>query len=137
MVRAAGEGFRALASQGVAVQPRALKMIFTIVPPVIAVLYWQGQLRGTLGTVALAPHSRITKDTELPVLYRDVQKMVVRNGSDPAPGQAADPGSIVMPRDVKQQKGPTGSRKWWILPLLSFASAVSWPPGHTARPVRK
>jgi hypothetical protein len=60
----------------VAVQPRALKMIFTIVPPVIAVLYWQEQLRGTLGTVALAPHSRMTKDTELPVLYRDVQKMV-------------------------------------------------------------
>ena len=76
MVRAAGEGFRALASEGVAVQPRALKMIFTIVPRVIAVRYWQGQLRGTMGTVALAPHSRMTKDTELPVLYRDVQKMV-------------------------------------------------------------
>jgi 2-dehydropantoate 2-reductase len=76
MIRAAGEGFRALASQGVAVQPRALKMIFTTVPRVIAVRYWQGQLRGTLGTVALAPHSRMTKDTELPVLYRDVQKMV-------------------------------------------------------------
>ena len=83
MIRSAGEGFRALASQGVAVQPRALKMIFTIVPPVIAVLYWQGQLRGTLGTVALAPHSRMTKDTELPVLYRDVQKMVA--GMAPTP----------------------------------------------------
>jgi len=83
MVRAAGEGFRALASQGVAVQPRALKMIFTIVPPVIAILYWQGQLRGTLGTVALAPHSRMTKDTELPVLYRDVQKMVAGMAATP------------------------------------------------------
>ena len=83
MVRAAGEGFRALASQGVAVQPRALKMIFTIVPPVIAVLYWQGQLRGTLGTVALAPHSRMTKDTELPILYRDVQKMVAGMAATP------------------------------------------------------
>ena len=83
MIRAAGEGFRALASQGVAVQPRALKMIFTIVPPVIAVLYWQGQLRGTLGTVALAPHSRMTKDTELPVLYRDVQKMVAGMAATP------------------------------------------------------
>jgi len=83
MIRAAGEGFRALASQGVAVQPRALKMIFTTVPRVIAVRYWQGQLRGTLGTVALAPHSRMTKDTELPVLYRDVQKMVA--GMAPTP----------------------------------------------------
>jgi len=83
MVRAAGEGFRALASQEVAVQPRALKMIFTIVPRVIAVRYWQGQLRGTLGTVALAPHSRMTKDTELPVLYRDVQKMVAGMAATP------------------------------------------------------
>jgi len=83
MVSAAGEGFRALASQRVAVQPRPLKMIFTIVPRMIAVRYWQGQLRGTLGTVALAPHSRISKDTELPVLYRDVQKMVA--GMVPTP----------------------------------------------------
>jgi 2-dehydropantoate 2-reductase len=83
MIRAAGEGFRALASQGVAVQPRALKMIFTVVPRVFAVRYWQRQLRGPLGTVALAPHSRMTKDTELPVLYHDVQKMVA--GMVPTP----------------------------------------------------
>jgi hypothetical protein len=83
MIRAAGEGFRALASQGVAVQSRALKMIFTIVPRVIAIWYWQGQLRGTLGTVALAPHSGMTKNTELPILYRDVQKMVA--GMAPTP----------------------------------------------------
>jgi 2-dehydropantoate 2-reductase len=83
MIRAAGEGFRALASQGVAVQPRPLKMIFTVVPRVFAVRYWQGQLRGTVGTVALAPHSRMTKDTELPVLYGDVQKMVA--GRVPTP----------------------------------------------------
>jgi 2-dehydropantoate 2-reductase len=83
MIRAAGEGFRALASQGVAVQPRPLKVIFTVVPRVFAVRYWQGQLRGTVGTVSLAPHSRMTKDTELPVLYRDVQKML--DGTIPTP----------------------------------------------------
>jgi 2-dehydropantoate 2-reductase len=76
MISSAGEGFRALTRKGVAVQPRPLRMIFTVVPRVLAVRYWQGQLRGTVGTVALAPHSRITKDTELPVLYRDVQKVV-------------------------------------------------------------
>jgi 2-dehydropantoate 2-reductase len=83
MIRSAGEGFRALTSKGVAVQPRPLRMIFTIVPPMLAVRYWQGQLRGTVGTVALAPHSRMTEDTELPVLYRDVQKMV--EGTVPTP----------------------------------------------------
>lgn len=36
-----------------------------------------------MGTVALAPHSRITKDTELPVLYRDVQKMVAGMAATP------------------------------------------------------
>ncbi len=83
MIRAAGEGFRALTSQGVAVQPRPLKMIFTVVPRVFAVRYWQRQLRGTVGTVALAPHARMTKDTELPVLYGDVQKMI--QGTVPTP----------------------------------------------------
>jgi 2-dehydropantoate 2-reductase len=83
MIRAAGEGFRALSSQGVAVQPRPLKMIFTVVPQMLAVPYWQNQLRGTLGTVALAPHSKVSQDTELPVLYRDVQKMI--EGKVPTP----------------------------------------------------
>ena len=83
MIRSAGEGFRALTSKGVAVQPRPLRMIFTVVPRVFAVRYWQGQLRGTVGTVALAPHSKMTKDTELPVLYRDVQKLV--GGTVPTP----------------------------------------------------
>jgi 2-dehydropantoate 2-reductase len=83
MISSAGEGFRALTSQGVAVQPRPPKMICTMVPRVFAVRYWQRQLRGTVGTVALAPHSRMTKDTELPVLYRDVQKMVA--GMVPTP----------------------------------------------------
>ena len=83
MIRSAGEGFRALTSKGVAVQPRPLRMIFTVVPRMFAVRYWQGQLRGTVGTVALAPHSKMTKDTELPVLYRDVQKLV--GGTVPTP----------------------------------------------------
>jgi len=26
-----------------------------------------------------------------------------------------------MPRDVKQQKGSTGSRKWWILSVLCIS----------------
>jgi 2-dehydropantoate 2-reductase len=83
MITAVGEGFRALAKQGVEVQPRPLKTIFTRVPRVFAIRYWQGQLRGPVGTVSLAPHSRATKDTELPVLYRDVQKML--DGTSPAP----------------------------------------------------
>jgi hypothetical protein len=36
-----------------------------------------------VGTVALAPHSKVSEDTELPVLYRDVQKMI--KGTAPTP----------------------------------------------------
>lgn len=83
MIRSVGEGFRALASQGVTVTPRPLKMIFTVVPGVFAVRYWQGQLRGTVGTVALAPHLRVSRDTEMVTIYRDVQKMI--DGTVPTP----------------------------------------------------
>jgi 2-dehydropantoate 2-reductase len=83
MIKAVGEGFRALTSKKVAVAPLPLKVIFTVVPRVFAVRYWQGQLRGPVGTVAIAPHSRATKGTELPALYRDVQKMVA--GTVPTP----------------------------------------------------
>jgi 2-dehydropantoate 2-reductase len=67
----------------VTVTPRPLKMIFTVVPGIFAVRYWQGQLRGTVGTVALAPHLRVSKDTELAAIYRDVQKMI--DGTVPTP----------------------------------------------------
>lgn len=83
MIASVGEGFRALASKGVAVQPRPLKMIFTVVPGMFAVRYWQGQLRGAVGTISLAPHLRTTKDTELAVLSLDVQKLVA--GAVPTP----------------------------------------------------
>src|ERR1700677_163433 len=83
MITSVGEGFRALASKGVAVQPRPLRMIFTVVPGMFAVRHWQGQLRGAVGMVSLAPHLRTTKDTELAVLSLDVQKLVA--GTVPTP----------------------------------------------------
>lgn len=83
MIRSVGEGFRALGRQHVTVTPLPLKVIFTMVPRMFAVHYWQGQLRGPVGTVTMAPHSSATKNTELPALYRDVQKMIA--GPVPTP----------------------------------------------------
>ncbi len=83
MIRSVGEGFHALTSKKVVVSPLPLRVIFTIVPRAFAIRYWQGQLRGAVGTVALAPHFRTTKDTELAAIYRDVQKMVA--GTVPTP----------------------------------------------------
>lgn len=76
MVRAVGEGFRSLASKDVAVLPRGLRVIFTIVPPVVSVPYWQRQLRGPVGVIALAPHVRASQHTELPALCADVRALL-------------------------------------------------------------
>jgi hypothetical protein len=83
MVQAVGEGFRALTRQGVTVTPRPLRIIFTIVPRFIAVRYWQGQLRGPLGTLGIAPHVRASRDTELPLMIAEVRQLVADHGPTP------------------------------------------------------
>jgi 2-dehydropantoate 2-reductase len=83
LVAAIGEGFRALARRGVTVTPTPLRVIFTLVPRFIAVRYWQGQLRGPVGTVAIAPHMRATRHTELPALVADVRRLVAGSRATP------------------------------------------------------
>jgi len=83
LVAAVGEGFAALTRQGVAVAPRPLRIIFTAVPRFAATRYWQAQLRGPLGTLAIAPHIRATRDTEFPALAADVRKLVAGHGPTP------------------------------------------------------
>jgi 2-dehydropantoate 2-reductase len=83
LVAAVGEGFGALARQGVAVVPRPLRLIFTVVPTFAAVRYWRAQLRGPVGTLALAPHIRATRDSEFPVLVAGVRELVAGHGPTP------------------------------------------------------
>jgi 2-dehydropantoate 2-reductase len=83
MVAAVGEGFAALARQGVTVGPRPLRLIFTAVPQFAAVRYWGAQLRGPVGMLAIAPHIRATRDTEFPVLVAGVRELVAGHGPTP------------------------------------------------------
>lgn len=83
MVAAVGEGFRALAGQGVAVCPTPLRLIFTAVPRPIAVRYWQRLLRGPIGTEIMAPHVRARRDTEVVSMFADVRRLVAGRGSTP------------------------------------------------------
>jgi 2-dehydropantoate 2-reductase len=83
MVKAIREGFRALAKTGTQVTPLALRTIFTLVPAPFAVRYWQRQLAGPVGTVAIAPHVLATRTTELPALCNDVRRMVAPAGPTP------------------------------------------------------
>ena len=65
------------------VTPAPLKLLFTAMPRFAAVHYWRKQLRGPLGTVAIAPHVRAAGKTELPVLCADVRRLVA--GAGPLP----------------------------------------------------
>ncbi|HET8658982.1 MAG TPA: 2-dehydropantoate 2-reductase N-terminal domain-containing protein [Micromonosporaceae bacterium] len=91
VVAAVGEGFRALSRQGIPVTPVPLRLIFTVVPRFFAVRYWQRQLRGPVGTVAIAPHMRATGYTELPVLGADVRRLVAGHGPTPHLDQLLEP----------------------------------------------
>lgn len=91
MVAAVGEGFRALSRQGIPVTPTPLRLIFTVVPRFVAVRYWQRQLRGPVGTVAIAPHMRATGYTELPALGADVRRLVAGHGPTPLLDQLLEP----------------------------------------------
>jgi 2-dehydropantoate 2-reductase len=83
MVAAVGEGFRALTRQGVKVSPVPLRLLFTVVPRFAAVRYWQGQLRGPVGTMAIASHVRATRDSEFAWLGADVRQLVAGHGPTP------------------------------------------------------
>lgn len=76
MVRAVREGFTALANRGVRVSPTGLRFIFTEVPLPAAMWYWRRALRGPLGTVAIAPHARAARDTEIAALRADLATLI-------------------------------------------------------------
>lgn len=64
MVLSVRDGFNALTRQGITVTPAPLRVIFTVVPKLISIPYWQKQMRGALGRLTLAPHVTATRDTE-------------------------------------------------------------------------
>lgn len=98
MVTAVGEGFRALAREGVAVRPAPLRFLFTVAPRSVAVRYWQRQLRGPVGTVSIAPHMRVSRTTEFPALCADVRALVAGDGATPHLDRLLD---AVAPRGVE------------------------------------
>ncbi|HKT02083.1 MAG TPA: 2-dehydropantoate 2-reductase N-terminal domain-containing protein [Rugosimonospora sp.] len=76
MVLAVREGFAALARRGVPVIPGPLRFIFSTAPRFVAIRYWQQQLRGPVGTLAISPHIRASRDSELPALVADVRALI-------------------------------------------------------------
>lgn len=72
VVRAVHEGFAALAAQGTTVTPTALRVLFSRMPRWFAAVYWRRALAGPVGTVAIAPHTRASRDDEFAAVCADV-----------------------------------------------------------------
>lgn len=68
VVQAIHEGFAALDAAGTKVTPTALRVLFSRMPRWIARIYWQRALRGPVGTLAIAPHTRASRDDEFPAI---------------------------------------------------------------------
>lgn len=83
MVKSIAEGFNACQSLGIPVVPKNLRIIFLIMPQWFCVWYWRREMRGPLGTLALAPHANVAKN-EIRLLARKVLS-IVRKGSIQTP----------------------------------------------------
>jgi 2-dehydropantoate 2-reductase len=57
LIRSIREGFAACKAIGMRIQPFNLKIIFMVMPEWFSVLYWRHALKGTIGTMAMAPHA--------------------------------------------------------------------------------
>ncbi|MEO6114929.1 MAG: 2-dehydropantoate 2-reductase N-terminal domain-containing protein [Pseudolysinimonas sp.] len=83
VVQAIQEGFGALNVAGIKVTPTALRVLFLQMPRWFASLYWRRALRGPIGTVALAPHTRASRDGEFRVLCTTVLNEVATPATTP------------------------------------------------------
>lgn len=75
MIRSVADGFHALTARGIVVTPAPLRTIFTRMPRLISVPYWQHQLTGDLGRLALAPHVIQTRASEFPKLVAQARSL--------------------------------------------------------------
>lgn len=62
MIQSIREGFKALESLHIAVEPKNLKLIFMTMPTWFSVLYWQKAMCSDLGKLAIAPHALKAKE---------------------------------------------------------------------------
>ncbi|MEO7588104.1 MAG: 2-dehydropantoate 2-reductase N-terminal domain-containing protein [Arachnia sp.] len=83
VVQSVREGFVSLSSSGTTVTPRALRVLFSRMPRWFAAAYWRRALRGPVGTVAIAPHIRASRDDEFASLCSDVLARVGRPDRTP------------------------------------------------------
>ncbi|HLS00873.1 MAG TPA: hypothetical protein VK054_02660, partial [Beutenbergiaceae bacterium] len=69
------EGFASLKRHAIPVTPAGLRTIFTRVPRVFSVPYWQKHMRGDLGTLGLEPHIKATQETEFPLIAAGARRL--------------------------------------------------------------
>ncbi len=72
VVQAIREGFASLGASGTRVTPTSLRILFSRMPRWFAAAYWRKALLGPVGTVAIAPHIRASRDDEFAALCANV-----------------------------------------------------------------
>lgn len=72
VVQAIREGFAALDAAGTRTTPTALRVLFSSMPQWFAAAYWRRALRGPVGTIAIAPHTRASRDDEFATICTNV-----------------------------------------------------------------
>lgn len=83
VVQSVREGFTSLRTSGTSVTPAPLRVLFSRMPRWFAAAYWRRALRGPVGTVAMDPHVRASRDDEFAALCADVIDHVARPDTTP------------------------------------------------------
>lgn len=80
MIDSVAEGFKGLQKLGIKITPHNLKTIFIIMPKWFSVWYWSNALKGSMGTLAIAPHAKVAK-SEMQLLAKMVLDLVHSSSS--------------------------------------------------------
>lgn len=84
VVQSISEGFAALDAAGTRATPTALRVLFSYMPRWFATAYWRRALRGPVGTIAIAPHTRASRDDEFSTICTNVLDQLGNPGTTPA-----------------------------------------------------
>lgn len=80
MISAVRAGFRSLQRQGYRIRPAPVGLLFLRAPRVVVRHYWQRQLVGELGRVAMEPHALRTRGSEFRLICRQALDLLDDTG---------------------------------------------------------
>jgi 2-dehydropantoate 2-reductase len=80
MISAVRAGFHSLQRQGYRIRPAPLGLLFLRAPRLVGRSYWQRQLVGELGRLAMEPHALRTRDSEFRLICHEALDLLDHTG---------------------------------------------------------